>query len=52
MVIFFFLVLDRSRNAENAYMLSMIDENDLADFIEENQMEPERMNDKQKCLTT
>lgn len=30
----FFLVLDRSSNTENVYMLSMIDENDLADFIE------------------
>lgn len=31
----FFLVLDRSSNTENVYMLSMIDENDLAEFIEE-----------------
>ena len=31
----FFLVLDRSSNTENVYMLSMIDENDLADFLEE-----------------
>lgn len=30
----FFLVLDRSSNTENVYMLSMIDENDLAEFIE------------------
>lgn len=33
----FFLVLDRSSNMENVYMLSMIDENDLAEFIEENE---------------
>ena len=33
----FFLVLDRSSNMENVYMLSMIDENDLTEFIEENE---------------
>ena len=39
----FFLVLDRSSNTENVYMLSMIDENDLAEFIDgtETQTEPE-----------
>lgn len=31
----FFLVLDRSSNTENVYMLSMIDENDLQEFISE-----------------
>lgn len=31
----FFLVLDRSSNTENVYMLSMIDETDLAEFIPE-----------------
>lgn len=30
----FFLVLDRSSNTENVYMLSMIDKNDLAEFTE------------------
>ena len=30
----FFLVLDRSNNTENVYMLSMVDENDLAEFID------------------
>lgn len=30
----FFLVVDRSSNLENVYMLSMIDENDLAEFID------------------
>ena len=29
----FFLVLDRSSNKENVYMLSMIDEDDLAEFV-------------------
>ena len=33
----FFLVLDRSSNTDNVYMLSMIDENDLAEFISETQ---------------
>lgn len=31
----FFMVLDRSSNTENVYMLSMIDENDLSEFITE-----------------
>ena len=36
----FFMVIDRSRNSENVYMLSLIDENDLAEFIEEGETEP------------
>lgn len=36
----FFLIIDRSRNAENVYMLSLVDENDLAEFIEK-EPEPE-----------
>lgn len=36
----FFMVLDRSNNTENVYMLSMIDENDLAEFIEDAQDKP------------
>ena len=35
----FFLVLDRSNNTENVYMLSMIDETDLAEFMDETQTE-------------
>lgn len=31
----FFMVLDRSSNSENVYMLSMIDENDLSEFVTE-----------------
>lgn len=38
----FFMVLDRSNNTENVYMLSMIDENDLAEFIGDGQEEPEQ----------
>ena len=37
----FFMVIDRSRNSENVYMLSLIDEHDLAEFIEEEEPEPE-----------
>jgi uncharacterized protein HemX len=33
------MILDRSSNTDNVYMLSMIDENDLADFIEESEVE-------------
>lgn len=36
----FFLVIDRSRNSENVYMLSLIDEYDLAEFIGEEKSEP------------
>lgn len=35
----FFLVLDRSSNTENVYMLSMVDENDLAEFLDETKTE-------------
>lgn len=37
----FFLVLDYTGNQENVYMLSMIDENDLAGFLDEAEPEPE-----------
>lgn len=37
----FFMVLDRSNDMENVYMLSMIDEDDLAEFIGETQERPE-----------
>lgn len=30
----FYIVVDRSGNSENVYMLSLVDENDLAEFIE------------------
>ena len=36
----FFMVIDRSRNSENVYMLSLIDEYDLAEFIGEEKTEP------------
>ena len=31
----FFLIIDKDRTSDNVYMLSMIDEADLQDFIEE-----------------
>lgn len=31
----FYIVVDRSGNTENVYMLSLVDENDLAEFIDE-----------------
>ena len=37
----FYMVIDRSSNTENVYMLSMIDENDLAEFIGETETEAE-----------
>ena len=39
----FFLVIDRARNSENVYMLSMIDEYDLQEFLDD-----EERNDKQE----
>ena len=39
----FFLVIDRARNSENVYMLSMIDEYDLQEFLDD-----EERNGKQK----
>lgn len=36
----FFMVIDRSRNSENVYMLSLVDERDLAEFLEEEEPEP------------
>lgn len=38
----YFMVLDYSNNTENVYMLSMIDENDLAEFISDGQKETEQ----------
>lgn len=37
----FFIVVDRSRDEENVYMLSPVDENDLAEFLDEKEKEPE-----------
>lgn len=36
---YFYLILDRDRDSNNAYMLSQIDEGDLKDFIEEKEHE-------------
>ena len=38
----FFMVLDRSNDTENVYMLSMIDENDLAEFIGDTKKQAEQ----------
>lgn len=43
----FFMVIDRSRNSENVYMLSLVDENDLAEFLEE---EPEPVEEKKPAV--
>ena len=37
----YFMVLDHSSNTENVYMLSMIDEDDLAEFIKDTEPEEE-----------
>lgn len=38
----FYLVIDHAGSVDNVYMLSMIDENDLAGFIEETEKQPEK----------
>ena len=43
----FFMVIDRSRNSENVYMLSLVDENDLAEFLEE---EPEPVEEEKPSV--
>lgn len=43
----FFMVIDRSRNSENVYMLSLVDENDLAEFLEE---EPEPVEEEKPAV--
>lgn len=35
----FYIVVDRSGNAENVYMMSLIDENDLKEFVEADSVE-------------
>lgn len=38
----FYLVIDHAGNVDNVYMLSLIDENDLSDFIKESEKKPEK----------
>lgn len=38
----FYLVIDHAGNVDNVYMLSLIDENDLAEFITEAEKQPEK----------
>ena len=38
----FFLVIDRARNSENVYMLSMIDEYDLQEFLDDEERNGQR----------
>lgn len=33
----FYMVIDRSGTSENVYMMSLVDENDLAEFLDENE---------------
>lgn len=37
----FYMVIDHSNNTENVYMLSLIDENDLAEFMDQTEAETE-----------
>lgn len=38
----FYLVIDHAGNVDNVYMLSLIDENDLEEFIKETEKQPEK----------
>jgi hypothetical protein len=38
---YFYLILDKDRDSDNAYMLSLIDEGDLEEFIEQDESEEE-----------
>ena len=35
----FYMVIDRSSNTENVYMMSLVDENDLAEFLDETNLD-------------
>lgn len=37
----FYMVIDRSSNTENVYMMSLVDENDLAEFLDETEKDKE-----------
>ncbi len=38
----FYLVIDHAGNVDNVYMLSLIDENDLAEFLTQTEKQPEK----------
>ena len=38
----FYMVIDRSSNTENVYMMSLVDENDLAEFLDETETEKDK----------
>ena len=46
----FFLVIDRARNSENVYMLSMIDEYDLQEFLTDEERNGKEENGNRVCM--
>lgn len=46
----FYLVVDRSQNTQNVYMLSAIDESDLEKFLDETQKESEKETEAQVVI--
>lgn len=40
----FYMVIDRSGTSENVYMMSLVDENDLAEFLDENEETEKKRN--------
>ena len=44
----FYMVIDRSSNTENVYMMSLVDENDLAEFLDET--EDSKTEEEQKVV--
>lgn len=40
----FYMVIDRSGTSENVYMMSLVDEQDLAEFLDENEETEKKRN--------
>ena len=43
----FYMVIDRSGTSENVYMMSLVDENDLAEFLDEKRGNREKKRNQQ-----
>ncbi len=41
---YLYMVIDRSGTSENVYMMSLVDENDLAEFLDENEETEKKRN--------
>ena len=48
----FYMVIDRSSNTENVYMMSLVDENDLAEFLDETETEKDKETEESTVVIT